>query len=126
MNPRNKWNPVGEVVNPFEDTEIYPSDVIIGGDSYPRHPSGEIHYPRYTLQPSRSIINTRDIMDPTENEAALLQRSVFRNQTPNGAARTYRKVQPPNQDALAYHREMYPPTYTDMWGYHSTFDETDY
>ena len=37
-----------------------------------------------------------------------------------GAARVYRDVTPINNQALQYHKTMYPPNYTDMWDYHGS------
>lgn len=115
MNPRNRWNPIGETINPFEETETHPSQNY---NSTTRYSTTEMHYPRYSLQPSRTVVATRDINDVSQNDHAWTHRSRFTDQTKRyGAAKTYRKFSPPNKDALAYHGTMYPPNYTDMWGY---------
>jgi len=141
MNPKNNWNPGPNDPSliPFRSSlthqEHKPYMSSFGSDEYKngtvdRFPTTEMHYPRYqysqnidrySANTGRNAVNGSDIYRD-QDEYAWSGRGRFTSpkvsQTQRtGASRVYRKVEPPSDDAIAYHSTMYPPRYADMWDY---------
>lgn len=125
MNPRNKWNPPGVV--PFSNTLVY-STYISGSPNNKPFSTTEMHYPRYQYPAPRNVVNPEDIYRGPSDYQWSGRGTMTSAKAPqtrrSGAARVYRQIEPPNQDAILYHQNMYPPRYSDMWNYHSEMHDT--